>query len=298
MQWQRAGARIATMAALVAGLVAVGAAPALAADDTVEVRLPSEFTAGDSPSTISVSIDKRTDGCTRVQTALGFGLPGLPADQVKVEVRREGEWRDVDVTKAGNGLVVTEQTRPEKSYLCERRDTSIRYRVAFLKEAPSGQVTIVAEAYASGGRLMNRDTDTRTLINPDRPSPSASASAADAQQPPAPAATGPSVAAAAPAGQSADTDGSFFGLGTLVMLFGLAMVGCGVALLVILLRRNRAEPDEPGGSGFPGLPPYPPRPPSVPPASSAPRHSAASAPPTRSFDGNSDQTRILPKAID
>ncbi|HEX2774122.1 MAG TPA: hypothetical protein VHN18_17065 [Micromonosporaceae bacterium] len=283
MQWQRGGARIAMILTLAAGLVAVGSAPAMAADDSVEVRLPSRFTAGGSPATVSVSVEKRTDGCTRVQTALAFRLTGLPADQVTVEVSDDGEWRSVNVTDAGDGLVVTERTTPERSFLCKRRDTSVRYRVAFLEGAPGGRVTVVAEAYSAGGGLMDRDASARTVISRNGPSPSPSTSATAGGQAPAPGANGPSVAVAAPGGQSIDPDDSSFGLGTLVMLFGVAMVVLGIALLVFLLRRNRAEPDEPGGYGYPYLPP-----PSLPPP----------PPPARSFGGNGEQTLILPKVVD
>lgn len=278
MQWQRAGARSGMILALAAGLVAVGAAPAMAADDSVEVRLPSRFTAGGSPSTVSVSVEKRTDGCTRVRTALAFRLTGLPADQVTVEVSDDGEWRSVNVTDAGDGLVVTERTTPERSFLCKRRDTSVRYRVAFLEGAPGGRVTVVAEAYSAGGGLMDRDAGTRTVINRNGPSPSATASATTGGQASVPGVSGPSVAVAAPGAQSIDPDDSPFGLGTLVMLFGIGMVVLGIALLVVLLRRNRAEPDEPGGYGYP----YPPPPP----------------PPPPYYGGSGEPTLILPKAVD
>jgi hypothetical protein len=294
MRWRRAGSRTGTILALAAGLVAVGAAPAMAADDTVVVRLPDSFTAGGSAGAVSVAVEKRTSGCTRVRTALAFRLSGLPADQVKVDVRDDGEWRALSITDAGDGLVVTERTTPpDRSYLCRRRDASVRYRVAFLEGAPAGRVTVVAEAYSAGGGLMDRDAGTSSLINRN-PSPSAAAAASAGGLPSAPSAAAPSAAAA----PSVDPDRSAFGLGTLVMLIGLAMIGFGIALLVILLRRSRAEPTEPGGYAYPDPLPYIPQTPSAaPPAPSVLPPSLAPPRPTASFaDGES--TLILPKPVD
>lgn len=273
MQCRRGAARIATVLALAAGLVAVGSAPAMAADDNVEVRLPSRFTAGGAPGIVSVSVNKRTDGCTQVRTALAFRLAGLPADQVRVEVDEHDEWRQVSVSDGG-GLVLTERTTPDRSFVCKRRGTSVRYRVAFLQGAPAGQVTVIAEAYSAGGGLMDRDANTRTLINRNPPSATPSAPAGEPAE--APVATQPGAAVAA-GGQSADD--SSFGLGTLVMIFGLVLVVLGGGLLVVLLRRNRVEPHEPGGYGYGygyGYPPPPPPP---------------------SFGGG-DQTLRLPKVGD
>jgi uncharacterized membrane protein len=296
MHAQRAGARIATILALAAGVVVIGPTPAVAADDTVDVRLPTAFVAGDPPVTVSVFVEKRTSGCTRVRTALAFRLAGLPADQVKVEVRDDGDWRSVGVTDGGDGLIVTERTAPDRSYLCRRRDTSARYRVAFLGGAPAGRVTVVAEAYAAGGGLMDRDAGTRTVVNRNGPTPSASAAVVGAQ---ASGTTGPSAAAAAPGLRSTDQDENSFGLNTLVMLLGVAMVGVGIALLAMLIRRSRAEPDEPRGYAYTDPLPYLPRAPTAAPAPPSTLPPPLAPPPrAKSFGGDTDSTLILPKPVD
>jgi hypothetical protein len=274
MAVRRGGARFAMVIALAAGLVAIGSAPAAAADDNVGIRLPTRFTAGGAPGSITVSVSKRTDGCVSVRTALGMRLSGLSPEQVRVQVNTGDEWRRIGVTAAGDGFVVTERSVPDKAVICKRRSTYVRYRLAFLDGAPSGRVTVVAEAYSAGGGLIDRAAGTRSVVGGTSasPSPSATDSAAPAVGQ-APSAGESSVDLAAPGGRPAESSGSGVGLSTLVMLFGLALVGLGGALLVLLLRRNRAGPDEPGDYAFPGSGPPPP-------------------PPL----GDSDATLILPKA--
>lgn len=267
MAVRRRGVRFAMVLTVAAGLVAIGAAPAAAADDNVGIRLPTRFTAG-SPGSVTVSVAKRTSGCVTVRTALAMRLPGLAAEQVRVEVNSGDEWRRIGAAAAGDGLVVTERSVPDKAVICKRRSTSVRYRVTFLDSAPSGRVTMVAEGYSAGGGLIDRAAGTRSVVGGKGVSPSSSAPSAAV----APAAK-PTVELAAPGGHPAEPPGSGFGVSTLVMLFGLALVGVGGALLILLLRRNRADPDEPGEYAFPGSGPPPPPP----------------------VGGDADATRILPR---
>jgi hypothetical protein len=255
MAVRRGGARFAMVLTLGAGLVALGSTPAAAAEDNVGIRLPTRFTAGGSPGSVTVSVAKRTAGCVSVRTALEMRLPGLSAEQVRVQVNIGDEWRSTVVTTAGDGLVVTEPSVPDKAVICKRRSTYVRYRVAFLDAAPSGRVTIVAEAYSVGGGLIDRAAGTRSVVGgrSASPSPSVTGSPSSVVGEAPPAAT-----SVAPRGQPAEPSG--FGLSTLVMLFGLALVGLGGVLLVLLLRRNRADPDEPGGYAYPGSGPPPPPP--------------------------------------
>lgn len=247
----RGGARFAMVLTVAAGLVAMGAAPAAAADDSVGVRLPTQFTAG-SPGSVTVSVAKRTRGCVTVRTALTMRLSGLAPDRVRVEVESGDEWRSIGVASGGDGLVVTERSVPDKEVICRRRSTSVHYRVTFLESAPSGRVTVVGEAYSTGGGLIDRAAGSRSVVGGKGISPAAASPSG------APAAK-PTVELAAP-DRPAEPTGSGFGVSTLVMLFGLALVGLGGALLVLLLRRNRADPDEPGGYAFPGPGPPPPPP--------------------------------------
>lgn len=261
MAVRRGATRLAAVLTLVAGLVAIGAAPAAAAEDNVGIRLPSRFTAGGSAGSVSVSVTKRTEGCVVVRTALAIRLEQLPADQVAVEVSRDGEWRPLSVSSAGDGLVVTERTAPNQPVLCRKRSLSVRYRVTFLGGAPGGEATLVAEAYTGGGGLIDRAAGTRSVVNHSgvvptprttespTPSPATEAAGVAGQQSPG-----------ALAGQPRQNGGGdFFGVGAVVMLLGVVMVGVGIALLVVLLRRARAD-REPVSVAYPGGGPLPPPP--------------------------------------
>jgi hypothetical protein len=139
MSLRRGATRLAAVFALLAGFVAIGAAPAQAdEDDRMQLRLPSSFTAGGSPGSVTVSVSKRSDGCVDVRTALGIRLAGLSPDQLQVRVASDGEWRPVGVSSAGDGVVVTDRTAPEKDKLCKRRSIALRYEVTFLDGAPAG----------------------------------------------------------------------------------------------------------------------------------------------------------------
>lgn len=243
MPVRRGAARLAARLALVTGLMATGlvvtgAAPAAAADDTVGLRLPSRFTAGGAGS-VSVSVAKRTEGCVSVRTTLAIRLRQLPADQVRVEVSRDGQWRAVGVSDAGGGLVVTERVAPDRDRLCRKRSVSVRYRVTFLAGAPGGAATLIAEAYTGSGDLFDRAAGTRTVVNRTGVVPTPLVSAAPTATPEVDSAGQQAPPVAAPPHQG--QDGGFSGLGALVMALGLVMVGVGIALLVLLVRRSRAD---------------------------------------------------------
>ncbi|MFB6396646.1 hypothetical protein [Polymorphospora lycopeni] len=269
MTVRRGAIRLATVLALVGGLVAVGASPAMADEDRVSVKLPGSFKVG-SPSGVTVTVAKRTEGCVTVRTALAFNLPQLSPDQVEVQVADDGEWRRVITSDGGGGLIVTERTAPEKSRLCERKSVSMRYRVQFLAGAPSGTVNVVAEAYGNPGGVLDRAAGTRRVTGgvsptPARPSksptpspsasPSPSESAVEPSEETVPVAEGSPAAAAPPSGGG----GGFFGVGTMVMTAGVGMVVAGVVLLIFLLRRGRGGdgPGPGGGYGFGSPPPGP-----------------------------------------
>lgn len=292
---RRGAVRLAAILTLVVGVVVGAAAPAAADDDRVSLRLPSSFTAGGSAGTVNVTVTKRTDGCVSVRTVLAVRLPGLPADQVAIQVAMDGQWRRVPVSEDGDGLVVTDQTAPDRSRLCKKRSVTVRYRVAFLAGSPGGEATLVGAAYTAGGDLIERAVGTRMVKGGAVPPPSPSAS-------PSPQVTDEPVqtpaAAGSPTAQAASDEGGFFGIGTLAMLLGVVMVGVGIALLVMLLRRSREEGDAaPGryrggghrrggyqGGDYPGYPAGYPR--GIPPA----------YPPARPVGGaGGDATQILPQ---
>jgi hypothetical protein len=258
MSLRRGATRLAAVFALLAGFVAIGAAPAQAdEDDRMQLRLPSSFTAGGSPGSVTVSVSKRSDGCVDVRTALGIRLAGLSPDQLQVRVASDGEWRPVGVSSAGDGVVVTDRTAPEKDKLCKRRSIALRYEVTFLDGAPGGSADVLAGAYAAGGDLVAQTTARRTVKGPS-PRPSLSPSVTPTPTP-TPTAEPTEVATAAPQQTQAAVpavvgkpqDSGRFGVGTAVMALGVAMVGIGIGLLVLLLRRGRGDRDDPGAGGYP-----------------------------------------------
>jgi hypothetical protein len=254
----RRGARRAAIALAfglaAAAVVTAAASPALAADDRVTVRAPHAFNAGGNPGSVTVSIAKRTKGCVGVRTGIGIALPGLRADQVQVQAFTGGQWQPVGVFATGGGIA-TGRTAPDRPVLCDRQETTARYRVAFAAGAPSGDAAIVGEAFTAAGALIGRDAAASTIngVRPTAPSkrkPSPSPSRSSPTPTPtvvtttvAPfddATTGTTPALAAAPGESAGNGGGLGG-GTLIMLGGIGLVVVGAGLLVLLLLRARGE---------------------------------------------------------
>ncbi|MEH1014178.1 hypothetical protein V6U90_13830 [Micromonospora sp. CPCC 206060] len=307
----RGGAvRFAAGAALVAGLLATGAAPALAEGDSVRVRAASSFTAGGSPGAVNLGVTKKTDGCVLVRTGLALQLPGVTARQVRVEVALAGQWRAIPVS--GTGTLTTARTAPTNPTLCKGKSLSVRYRVTFLAGAPSGRLNIIGQAIAGTGRTIGYGATTskvaggRAVPTPTpsrKPSPSPTPSVT-AEATPTVAAAGPTnesspAAAEVPAAaQASTTSGGGFGIGTFVMIFGAVMVAIGVALLVFLLRRSRAERHPgagagagvPAGAGNPGGTTY--RAGTVLPSAGPPPHAGTG---TGTGTGTGDATAVLPR---
>lgn len=307
---RRGAARLAAVFTVLVAFLALGAAPARAADDRVQLRLPSSFTAGGAAGSVTVVVTRRSDGCVDVRTGLLVRLPGLTADRLRVEVAQDGDWQQVALTGRGDGLVVTGRTAPEKDRLCERKSIAMRYRIAFLDGAPGGTASMGAAAYAASGALIGQVGDNRRVRGP---SPSPSASPSPTPTPSATATAEPTEAAAAP--QQTPTQASVpvaaqrndggFGLGTAVMLVGVAMVGIGIGLLVLLLRRGRGDRDDPGSGGYPYVVTPPPSPfggggesPTLilPGSVAGSRPVAPGPPPVPPYD--QAQTMILPKLPD
>ncbi|MEV4756837.1 hypothetical protein AB0J86_17225 [Micromonospora sp. NPDC049559] len=251
MRVRQQAARLATVLAVLGGLVALGAAPAAAdGEDKVNLRVPSSFTAGGSAGAVSVGVSKRSGGCAVVSTDLRMRLAGLAAHQVQVEYATRRQWRPVPLSGGAGGLVFTGRTTPDEPVLCERKSVTVRYRVTFLAGAPAGTLTLVGEAEAVGGGPIERDTATARLVNRNASaSPSRSATASptpveETEAPEVPAEVAPTQAAAAvPTPPPADQGGGGLGAGAVAMGFGVALVGLGGALLVFLLRRNRRGDD-------------------------------------------------------
>ncbi|MFC0508149.1 hypothetical protein [Micromonospora costi] len=254
MAVRRHAARLATVGALLGGLVLIGAAPAMADDDLVRVRAADSFTAGGSAEGVSVEVRKRTDGCVMLRTALGLRLAGLQANQVTVQVSYGGRWFPVPLG-GGSGALSTTQTAPAKPTLCKGKGITVRYRVTFAATAPNGRLSVVGEAGTASGRDLGRDADSarvtggRALVSPTpstkpspTPTPEPTEAPADADSTPA--------ALAAPTGGPATTDEDSSGLSP-VMFVGLALVAVGALLIVFLVRRSRQDKASAGESVLP-----------------------------------------------
>jgi hypothetical protein len=236
---------------LAAAPLVTAASPAQAAADRVDVRASRTFTAGGNPGSVTVAITKRTKGCVIVSTSLGIALPGLHADQVQVQAYRGGQWQTIGVSQTGGG-VTTGRTTPERPRLCDRQETTARYRVAFAAGAPSGDATVVGEAFTGVGALIGRDAASvrvngvRAAPSPTHkpsPTPSTSSASASAQTTVAPFDDALPSDTAAGAARAASSGGNGLGAGTLVMVGGIGLVVVGAALLVLLLLRARGERD-------------------------------------------------------
>ncbi|GAA4569802.1 hypothetical protein GCM10023176_27140 [Micromonospora coerulea] len=259
MSVRRHAVRLATIGAMLGGLVTVGAVPAFAEGDRVEVRSADKFTVGDSPETVAVEVRKRTDGCVLLRTGLGLRLDGVRADQVQVQVNAGGQWWPVGVS-GGGGAVATARTAPANPTLCKGKSITVRYRVAFLAGAPGGRLTVVGEATNAVGRVLGRGADASRVVGGTAPSPTRKPSptptptpSAVATEAPGAADTASAVAAALdPAAEQSATDTSSGG--SAIMYFGIGLVLVGIALIVLLVRRNRAEQGDPRSAGYPEVP--------------------------------------------
>ncbi|MFI2714364.1 hypothetical protein ACH495_30020 [Micromonospora sp. NPDC018662] len=253
MSVRRHAARWATVGVMLGGLVAAAASPALADGDRVGLRSASSFTAGGSAGAMAVEVRKRTEGCVALRTTLGLKLDGLRADQVRVQVASGGRWVAVPAS-GGGGVVTTTQVAPIERPLCKGKGATVRYRVSFLPGAVGGRLEIAGEASAANGQVLGRAGRTARLVGAERtPSPSPTPSrkpsptptpSAVAAAPAETAGTSAVVAAVDPAAGVAADDSSFGG--SMVMWFGIALVLVGVALIVLLVRRSRADRTDDG----------------------------------------------------
>ncbi|MER7330114.1 MULTISPECIES: hypothetical protein [unclassified Micromonospora] len=267
MAVRRHAARLSAVCALLGGLVALGATPALADDDSVRVRSAGSFTAGGSAEGVSIEVRKRSDGCVLLRTALGLRLGGLRADQVRAQVNVGGRWFPVSLS-GGGGSVATAATSPANPRLCKGKSITVRYQVAFVRGAPGGRLTVTGAASASGqllgrGAVASRVVGARASASPSptpskKPSPTPSASRSEtAEESPAGAAL-----AGQGAGATVNAAEEESGGGSVVMFFGIAMVAVGILLIVLLFRRARADkepaddlppallPRNPGGTTY------------------------------------------------
>ncbi|MFC8848067.1 MULTISPECIES: hypothetical protein [unclassified Micromonospora] len=288
MALRRHATRLAAVCVMLGGLVAAGASPALAEGDSVRVRATDSFRPGGSPGAVNVEVRKRTEGCVVLRTGLGLSLAGLAANQVTAQVNLEGRWVPVPVS-GGGGAVATGRSAPTNPTLCKGKGVTMRYRLAFAAGAPGGRLTVVGEAVDGRGRAIGRGAVTARVVGSPAASPSPTPSRSPSRSPSpspsptaepttdAPTAGEPTLAAvAAEAGGAGTVAAAEEGSGGLswIMLFGVGLVVLGVGLIVLLVRRSRADrqpaddrdalsgiplPRNPGGttyrSGTPASPP-------------------------------------------
>ncbi|MDG4808012.1 hypothetical protein O7634_14745 [Micromonospora sp. WMMD1120] len=244
MTVRRRAARLAAVCGLAAGLVVLGASPALADEDSVRVGAASSFAAGGSAQGVNVAVRKRTDGCVLLRTALGLRLEGLRPEQVTVQVNSGGRWFPVPVS-GGSGSVATAQTSPSKPTLCKGKGITVRYRVAFAEGAPGGRLVVTGAGMSALGQELGRGTDAarvtgaRVSPSPSRtpsptPTPTESAAADEAVDPAALTAVSSAPDTTPAAAQSS-------GGGSPVMYFGIVLVAVGLLLIVLLVRRSRQD---------------------------------------------------------
>ncbi|SCL52176.1 hypothetical protein [Micromonospora peucetia] len=261
MAVRRHAARLATVCALLGGLVALGGTPALADDDSVRVRSAGTFTAGGSAEGVAIEVRKRSDGCVLLRTALGLRLAGLRADQVSVQVSAGGRWFPVSLS-GGQGSAATAATSPLKPRLCKGKGITVRYRVAFAAAAPNGRLTVSGVASDARGQALGRDAAASRVVGgratasptpkpSKKPSPTPSTVATEvraAGQAPTLAAAGQGAGTANNAAEEQSSGGS------VIMFFGIGMVVVGILLIVLLFRRSRADKKPAGDPGHVPLP--------------------------------------------
>ncbi|MFI1192275.1 hypothetical protein ACH4T9_03220 [Micromonospora sp. NPDC020750] len=262
MAVRRRATRIAAVCVMLGGLVAVGATPALADGDSVRVRSADSFRPGGSPGAVNVEVRKRTGGCVLVRTGLGLRLDGLAADQASVQVATAGRWWPVSVS-GGGGRVTASQVTPTNPTLCKGKSLTVRYRVTFRAGTPGGRLELAGEATNAFGRALGRDaTAARVIGERKKPSPSPTSSRTPSPSPtvaPTEAVDvgGPTLAVAAARAGSATTVAAEEDSGGLsvFMLFGIGLVVVGVGLIVLLVRRSRADKEPAADRGeYPPVP--------------------------------------------
>jgi hypothetical protein len=258
-----------TITAGLVGAVTLGVAPAYA--DEVELGAPGSFTAGSGPQNVNLRMRREDDGCIRARAQLRIRADDLNADQVAVGVSSGGQVVQVQLQAQGDGDFVTQLVQPANAEMCERRNRqqTVQFKVAFGPNAPDAEVRFTGLMFdEQGNQLAQEDDGSRIRGGEAAPSPTPSRTPSKSPSPsptPEEEETEEVVAETTFASLPPDdagpvslaSDGAFNGLGVPIAI-GVVMVGVGVALIVLLIRRNRADPEGPLPAGvFDGPPPPP-----------------------------------------
>ncbi|MFC3505394.1 hypothetical protein ACFOOK_31175 [Micromonospora krabiensis] len=254
--------RLAAVVVCLTGVELALAGRAQAAFATQLSGLPERFTGGDQVRTVSAVVS-RTDrgGCVKVRWSLVVTVEGIRLDQVRLDRVEETGSFPLDIRTSGDVARLTDR-QLDPGALCPNRTVTARYRLAFAENIGTGRVTLAAEAYDAGLRLLARQTATRAVVGaeapatgpaprptPTRPQPTEPASVEEEVTPPGPDATFDEPAAGVPvagAGRPVSAAGGF-GVVQAGFLMGGLLVFLGVGLLLRMRHLTRATDPAPGG---------------------------------------------------
>lgn len=249
---RRTAHAVLALGTVLAGL-AVGAAPAAAADDEVRLRMPRDFTAGGPPAEVTMEVVRGEDDCVAVSMLLEAEVPGADDGQVRVALRDGDRWRPLRMSRTGQGRYVTEPVAPDDPRVCgDDPRASVLFQVTLAAGVTGDEVKLVGHAYNESGELLDATDESRELragrVSPSprtsrSPSPTPVASVTSAAELAAP------VASFAAATAPLEPDTASAGSGGLLMGLGVALVGLGIGLLIVVVRRNRRDPGPPGADG-------------------------------------------------
>jgi hypothetical protein len=213
-------------------------------------ELPSQFSVGANPSTVTVVASTNAGRrCQKVRWSMLMRVNGIALDQVSVDRVEDSGSFPLAVQSNGDTARLTD-VNVDPGELCNGRTVTARYQVSFAQEVTDGQVTLQAEAYDTTERLLQAATVTRevvggTAVEPGPtedadPTPTPTEDAADDDEstdPTEAAETSPTAGAiaAVPAAKSGG-DTSLLGAGVVV---GAVLIFLGVGLLLRLRMRNK-----------------------------------------------------------
>ncbi len=216
-------------------LAAPGTAMAARGFDVQITELPGAFTAGQTPSNVTVvaSTDQGRR-CQKVRWSMVVRVDGVTLDKVRVNRVEETRSVPLSVQTQGDTARLTDATL-DSGELCRGRTVTARYQIAFTEGAADGRVTLQAQALGRNQQLLQQASATLDVLA-DGASASPSPSESDDPSAAPSAAPRPSTGAVAavPSSSSAGST-SLLGVGLIV---GGILIFLGVGLL--LRMRGRA----------------------------------------------------------
>ncbi|MEH0984848.1 hypothetical protein [Micromonospora sp. CPCC 205556] len=257
--WRKA-LRVGVVLACLSGTGLAAPVPASAAPGfaTELSGLPEEFTAGDQVRTVSAVVSRDSGrGCVKVRWSMVLTVAGgLRLDQVKMDRVEESGSFPLEIRAEGAVARLTDR-QLDPGTLCPDRTVTARYRVAFAEDVTRGRLTLAAEAYDAGLRLLASRTATREVVGlatADIPTPEPSGSTVPAEPTVEPTEevavpTEEAVAEVPPpatANRAASRPGGF-GLVQAAFLLGGLLLFLGVGLLLRLRQLTRTADGAPEG---------------------------------------------------